>query len=117
MIFLALMPLGASFFNYIVPSRSVHATWLPALNGFSYWVFLFGGLLLNASWFAGRCFTPDAECRAKRWVVRLRQPDGATVLAGTEHRLLDAGPAILGISSLAAGFNFIVTILNLRAPG
>src|SRR2546430_13243444 len=24
---------------------------------------------------------------------------------------------ILGISSLAAGFNFIVTILNLRAPG
>jgi len=30
---------------------------------------------------------------------------------------LDAGPQILGISSLAAGFNFIVTILNLRAPG
>src|SRR5213079_249913 len=27
------------------------------------------------------------------------------------------GLQILGISSLAAGFNFIVTILNLRAPG
>src|SRR2546428_10598329 len=27
------------------------------------------------------------------------------------------GLQILGVSSLAAGFNFVVTILNLRAPG
>ncbi len=46
MIFLALMPLGASFFNYIVPLQiGARDVAFPRLNGFSYWVFLFGGLL------------------------------------------------------------------------
>ena len=55
MIFLALMPLGSSFFNYIVPLQiGARDVAFPRLNAFSYWVFLFGGLLLNASWFAGQ---------------------------------------------------------------
>jgi len=57
MIFLALMPLGSSFFNYIVPLQiGARDVAFPRLNAFSYWVFLFGGLLLNASWFVGPLF-------------------------------------------------------------
>jgi len=46
MIFLVIMPLGAAFFNYIVPlmigARDVA---FPRLNAWSYWVCLAGGLL------------------------------------------------------------------------
>src|SRR5216117_620390 len=54
MIFLAVMPLSASFFNYLVPlmigARDVA---FPRLNAFSYWVFLFGGLFLYSSFLLG----------------------------------------------------------------
>src|SRR5207245_222229 len=50
MIFLAIMPFNAAFFNYVVPlligARDVA---FPRLNALSYWIFLAGGLLLNAS--------------------------------------------------------------------
>ena len=50
MVFLALMPLSASFFNYIVPLQiGARDVAFPRLNAFSYWVFLLGGLFLNAS--------------------------------------------------------------------
>src|SRR5438445_176515 len=54
MIFLAIMPFNAAFFNYVVPlligARDVA---FPRLNALSYWIFLAGGLLLNASLLAG----------------------------------------------------------------
>ncbi|PYO22668.1 MAG: cytochrome ubiquinol oxidase subunit I [Candidatus Rokuibacteriota bacterium] len=54
MVFLAIMPLNALFFNYMVPlligARDVA---FPRLNALSYWIFLFGGLFLNASFLAG----------------------------------------------------------------
>ena len=57
MVFLALMPLSASFFNYIVPLQiGARDVAFPRLNAFSYWVFLLGGLFLNASWLVGPLF-------------------------------------------------------------
>src|SRR5919198_3405487 len=54
MIFLVIMPLGAAFFNFIVPlmvgARDVA---FPRLNAFSFWVFLLGGLLMHAAFFLG----------------------------------------------------------------
>src|SRR5574341_2224211 len=54
MVFLALMPLSAAFFNYMVPlligARDVA---FPRLNAFSFWIFLFGGLFINASFLFG----------------------------------------------------------------
>ena len=54
MIFLAVMPLSASFFNFVIPlmigARDVA---FPRLNAFSYWVFLFGAVFLNLSFFLG----------------------------------------------------------------
>ena len=119
MVFLALMPLSASFFNYIVPLQiGARDVAFPRLNAFSYWVFLLGGLLMNASWFVGPLF--DAG------MLSVAPNAGWFGYANLTERQFSPGPnidfwvlglQILGISSLAAGFNFIVTILNLRAPG
>jgi len=119
MVFLALMPLSAAFFNYIIPLQiGARDVAFPRLNAFSYWVFLLGGLFLNASFVAGPLFG------AGRLSVA---PDGGWFgYANLTSKQFSPGPnidfwllglQILGIASLAAGFNFIVTILNLRAPG
>src|SRR5829696_6060969 len=51
MIFLGVMPLSAAFFNYLIPLQiGARDVAFPRLNAFSYWVFLFGGLFLNAGW-------------------------------------------------------------------
>ena len=59
MVFLALMPLSAAFFNLLVPlmigARDVA---FPRLNALSYWVYLFGGIFINISFVAGGA--PDA---------------------------------------------------------
>ena len=54
MIFLGVMPLSVAFFNLVIPlmigARDVA---FPRLNALSYWVFLFGGLLLNGGFITG----------------------------------------------------------------
>lgn len=110
MVFLAIMPMGGLFFNYLIPlmigARDVA---FPRLNAFSYWLFLFGGLFMlisfplgnvpDVGWFGyapltSREYSPDL--RADFWAF---------------------GLLVLGTSSLVASFNFIVTIINMRAPG
>jgi len=70
MIFLAVMPLSASFFNFLIPlmigARDVA---FPRLNAFSYWVFLLGGLFLNASWLVGPLFHAGALNVAPAWLT------------------------------------------------
>src|SRR5437868_3245975 len=119
MIFLALMPLSAAFFNFIIPLQiGARDVAFPRLNAFSYWVFLFGGLFLNASFITGPLFgagrlsvAPDAGWFGYANLTSRQFSPGPNV----DFWLL--GLQILGIASLAAGFNFIVTILNMRAPG
>ena len=49
MIFLAIMPLSAAFFNFLIPLQiGARDVAFPRLNAFSYWVFLFGGIFINA---------------------------------------------------------------------
>jgi cytochrome c oxidase subunit 1 len=108
MIFLVIMPLGAAFFNYIIPLQiGARDVAFPRLNAFSYWLFLFGGLLLNASFLVGDA--PDAG-----WFMYANIAGEA---AGQRTEFWVLGLQLLGIASLAAGFNFLVTIVNMRAPG
>ena len=110
MIFLAVMPFNAMFFNYMVPlligARDVA---FPRLNALSFWIFLAGGLLLNASLLAGT--PPDvgwfgyANLTSKHYAPGL----------GVDFWIVSL--QILGVSSMIAAVNFIVTILNMRAPG
>ena len=54
MVFLAIMPMSAAFFNYMIPlmigARDVA---FPRLNALSYWIFLSGALFLHASFVGG----------------------------------------------------------------
>ncbi|MGH7567729.1 MAG: cytochrome c oxidase subunit I [Gemmatimonadales bacterium] len=110
MVFLALMPLSAAFFNYIIPLQiGARDVAFPRLNAFSYWVFLLGGLFMNVSFFFGAW--PDGGWFGYANLTSRQYSPGMNI----DFWLL--GLQILGIASLAAGFNFIVTILNLRAPG
>jgi cytochrome c oxidase subunit 1 len=108
MIFLVVMPLSAAFFNYMVPlligARDVA---FPRLNAFSYWVFLFGGLFLYSSFLLGGA--PDGG-----W---FGYANLSTELPGPGMTYYALGLQILGVASLASAVNFIVTILNERAPG
>src|SRR5438093_1107611 len=110
MIFLAIMPLSASFFNFIIPlmigARDVA---FPRLNAFSYWVYLFGAVFLNLSFFLGGA--PNVGWFAYSNLTSSQYSPGHGV------DFWAVGLQILGIASLAAAFNFIVTIINLRAAG
>ncbi len=110
MIFLAIMPLSVAFFNYIMPLQiGARDVAFPRLNAFSFWVFLLGGILLNISWFYG-----DAPGQGWYGYAPL------TERAWSPTRAVDfwtLGLQVLGVSSMAGAFNFIVTILNMRAPG
>ncbi len=110
MIFLAIMPLSAMFFNFMIPlmigARDVA---FPRLNAFSYWVFLLGGLFLNASFLFGAA--PDQGWYGYANLTSRQFSPGPNV------DFWNMGLQILGVASLAAGVNFFVTIVNMRAPG
>ena len=110
MIFLAVMPLSAAFFNFLIPLQiGARDVAFPRLNAFSYWIYLLGGIFITLPIF---------------WSMA---PDGgwfgyaplSTKAYSPQHNMdfWVIGLQILGISSLAAGFNFITTIINMRAPG
>ncbi len=110
MIFLGVMPLSAAFFNFIVPLQiGARDVAFPRLNAFSFWVFLAGGLFLNASFLMGAA--PDGG-----WFGYLNLTS-SQYSPGRNIDFWTLGLQILGIASLAAGFNFIATIVNMRAPG
>jgi cytochrome c oxidase subunit 1 len=109
MIFFVVMPLGAAFFNFIMPlmigARDVA---FPRLNAFSYWAFLAAGLFMYSSFFLGGA--PDAG-----WFDYT--PLGSQFSPGHNIDFYALGLLIAGLSSTVAAVNFLVTIINLRAPG
>ena len=110
MIFLAIMPLSAMFFNYLIPLQiGARDVAFPRLNAFSYWVFLLGGLFLNSSFLFGAA--PDQGWFGYANLTSKQYSPGLNV----DFWML--GLQILGIASLAAAVNFFVTVLNMRAPG
>jgi len=110
MVFLAIMPLGAAFFNFLIPLQiGARDVAFPRLNAFSYWLFLFGGILLNTSFIFGGA--PDAG-----WFAYANLTS-TTYSPGNAMDFFTLGLLVLGVSSLAAALNFVVTILNMRAPG
>ncbi|HXC02901.1 MAG TPA: cytochrome c oxidase subunit I [Opitutaceae bacterium] len=111
MIFLAVMPLFSGFFNFIMPLQiGARDVAFPRLNAFSYWVFLVGAIIINLGWF-----------------MKDGPPNGGwfgyaplttrTYIPGHSIDMWVMGLQLLGVASIAASLNFIVTIINLRAPG
>ena len=111
MIFLGVMPMSVAFFNLIVPlAIGARDVAFPRLNALSYWIFLFGGLLLNGGFISGMG-SPDAGWFA--YANLTEEPFSK----GQGMSFYALGLIILGVSSLAGAFNFLVTIINMRAPG
>ena len=93
MIFLALMPMSAAFFNFIIPLQiGARDVAFPRLNAFSYWVFLLGGLFLNASFLFGAA--PDAGWFGYANLTAIQYSPGVNI------DFWAMGLQILGIASL-----------------
>jgi cytochrome c oxidase subunit 1 len=110
MIFLVVMPLAAGFGNYMVPLMiGARDMAFPKLNALSFWTFLFGGLFMyssfvfggapNFGWFS---YAPGTE--------KFYSPTH-----GMDFWVL--GILMLGLATTIGSLNFIVTIIQLRAPG
>src|SRR3982074_2918030 len=96
MIFLAIMPLSAVFFNYLIPLQiGARDVAFPRLNAFSYWVFLLGGLFINASWFVHAA--PNGGWFGYAPLTTMQYSPGLDIDCWV------IGLQILGISSLAGG--------------
>ncbi|UFU00904.1 cytochrome c oxidase subunit I [Radiobacillus kanasensis] len=108
MIFLAAMPILFGFMNAVVPLQiGARDVAFPFLNSLGFWLFLFGGLMLNASWFLGGA--PDAGWTAYAPL--------STTSPGHGVDFYILGLQISGAGTLMGGINFLVTIINMRAPG
>ena len=128
MIFLAIMPISAAFFNYLLPLQiGARDVAFPRLNALSFWIFIFGGVFLYSTFLFGTAGAPQGGYLAEE-VSRLGsapnggwfgyQPNaGFKYSPGTAMDYWAIGLQILGIASLVSAFNFITTILNMRTKG
>lgn len=111
MIFLFVIPILTGLGNYLVPLQiGARDMAFPRLNALSYWLYLFGGLVLYSSWLL---------------------PEGAPAIGWTGYAPLTSARfspyegvdlwaislIVLGAGSTMGAVNFITTILNMRAPG
>src|ERR671937_576736 len=99
MIFLAIMPLSAAFFNYLIPLQiGARDVAFPRLNAFSYWVFLFGSLLLNFGFLIGEA--PNQGWFGYANLTTKPYSPGLNV----DFWVL--GLQVLGVASVAGALNF-----------
>lgn len=118
MIFFAAMPVIFAFMNAIVPLQiGARDVAFPFVNSLGFWLFFAGGVLMNTSWFLGGApdagwtgYAPLSSITDSGWGETLQNN-----LQGTDFYVL--GLQIAGIGTLIGGINFLVTIINMRAPG
>jgi cytochrome c oxidase subunit 1 len=109
MIFLVVVPVLAGFANFLVPLMiGARDMAFPRLNALSYWLYLFGGLVLFLSFFA------DGGGPRAGWTS---YPTLSLQSPGHGQDLWILSLHILTLSSLAGAINFIVTIQNMRTRG
>jgi len=109
MVFLWIIPmLTGAFGNYLVPIMiGAHDMAFPRMNALSYWLFLLGGLILFSSFFVGA--VPEVGWTAYPPYSIQAEGGGLDLWVMSVH--------VLGLSSILAAINFIVTTWNMRAPG
>jgi cytochrome c oxidase subunit I len=104
-------PMVAALANYLVPLQIGAADMVfPRLNALSFWLFLFGGLIVLSGYVAvggpadvgWTGYPPNSEL---------------TFSTTTGTDLWIVGLALTGVASILGGLNFIATIYSRRAPG
>ena len=110
MIFLYALPVLSGFSNYIWPlllgSRDMA---FPRLNALSYWIFLFAGLFIYASFLVG-------DGPNNGWFNYVPYAS-LSYNPGQGIDFYALGMILLGISTTVGSINFIVTLFHTRAPG
>src|SRR6266508_3386225 len=110
MVFLVVVPILAGLGNFVVPLMiGARDMAFPRLNALSYWLFLFGGIVLMGSFFA------KGGPSSAGWTGYVPLSDTHTPGNGVDLWILALH--ILTIASLAGAINFVVTIHNMRARG
>jgi cytochrome c oxidase subunit I len=111
MVFLVVVPILAGFGNYLVPLMiGARDMAFPKLNALSYWLFLFGGIVLYGSFFA------KGGASAASWTAY--PPLSETQYSpGNGIDLWILSLHILSIASLIGAINFVCTIHNMRCAG
>jgi cytochrome c oxidase subunit 1 len=114
MVFFAIMPLLVGVFgNYLIPLKiGAPDMAFPRINMMSFWVAVPAGIIMLAGFFvegghAAAGWTGYAPLSAR--------PDLSGVSLG--QQLWCVSLIILGLSSIMGSFNYITTIINMRAPG
>jgi len=109
MIFLFVIPMFAGFGNYFIPLMiGARDMAFPRLNAFSYWLLLGGGIVLYSSFLS--------EPSSAGW-TGYTPLSTSTFSPGPGVSMWILSLLLIGTSSLLGAINFIVTIVNLRAPG
>ncbi|MBV9501346.1 MAG: cytochrome c oxidase subunit I [Acidobacteriaceae bacterium] len=110
MIFLVVVPSLLGLATYLTPLMiGANEMAFPRLNAFSYWLVLFGGLLLYFSFFGGAA--PNAGWFS--YAPLSERP--YSFQAGLDYWAVSL--LAIGVGTVATGLNLIVTIVTLRAPG
>ena len=109
MVFMGVVPLAVGGFgNFVLPLQiGAPDMAFPRLNMLSYWSFFLGGVVMVASF-----FVPGGAANSG-WTSYAP----LSVIATTGQTMWLAGMIFLITSSLLGAINFIVTTIQLRAPG
>jgi cytochrome c oxidase subunit I len=111
MLLLFATPLFVGFTNVIMPLQiGSPDVAFPRLNMFSYWLFLFGGLIV-----VGGFFTPEGAA-SFGWFAYAPLND-AIRSPGIGSDMWIMGLVLSGFGTILSAVNFITTIICTRAPG
>jgi cytochrome c oxidase subunit 1 len=104
-------PIAIGFANYLVPLQIGAAEMaFPRLNALSYWIFLFGGLIVLSG------FATRGGAAAAGWTA-YAPLSGPAYSPGVGMDLWIVGLGLTGMSAIMGAVNFIATIFTRRAPG
>ena len=104
-------PLAIGFANFLIPLQIGAADMVfPRLNALSFWLFLFGGLIVMSG------FLTTGGAAAAGW-TGYAPLSGPTYSPNPGMDLWIMGVGLVGISGILGALNFLVTIYTRRAPG
>ena len=109
MLFLAATPILFGFMNYIIPLQiGARDVAFPFMNALGFWLFFWGGIFVNLSWFFGGAGEAG-------WTMYV--PLAGRDYTGLGMDFFIIGLQISGLGTLISAINLITTIINMRAPG
>ena len=114
MIFLVVVPILVGFATYMVPLMiGARDMAFPRLNALSFWVQIFGGLML---YFSFATSGVNGGAPAAGWFAYAPLSETAYSYGpGVNYWIL--GLLGIGVGTLTAGINLMATIISMRAPG